>query len=41
MKIRVLDHRGVRFWTEFEPFRSIPLHKYSPIDRFNRMNLQI
>jgi hypothetical protein len=32
VKNRVLDHRGVEFWTEFVPDRAIALHKYSPVD---------
>jgi hypothetical protein len=29
---RVLDHKGVAFWTEFVPERAIALHKYAPVD---------
>ena len=32
VKNRVLDHKGINFWTEFVPDRAIALHEYSPID---------
>jgi hypothetical protein len=30
VKNRLLNHKGVEFWTEFVPDRAIALHKYSP-----------
>jgi hypothetical protein len=32
VKNRVLDHKGINFWTEFVPARAIALHEYAPID---------
>ena len=32
VKSRVLDHKGVAFWTEFVPERAIALHEYKPVD---------
>ncbi len=32
VKNRVLDHKGVLWWTEFEPARAIALHQYSPVN---------
>ncbi len=32
VKNRVLDHKGVAFWTEFVPDRAIALHEYTPVD---------
>jgi hypothetical protein len=32
VKNRVLDHKGVAFWTEFVPERAIALHEYAPVD---------
>jgi hypothetical protein len=29
---RVLDHSGIRFWTEFVPERGVALHEYAPVD---------
>ncbi|HME31294.1 MAG TPA: DUF4157 domain-containing protein [Terriglobales bacterium] len=34
VKNRVLDHKGINFWTEFVPSpRFIALHEYSPVDK--------
>jgi hypothetical protein len=32
VKNRLLNHKGVEFWTEFVPDRAIALHKYSFVD---------